>query len=126
MSVILEACLPLRFAVFLSMDTLEKFVKDMEAGNLEAYLKSEDVPADNSAPVKVSQPHSQGPHSIETAGFTSIGSPIMEVTVMRSSSLHNGNSYTCKTAFFILNQSPDQVSLHLANESAFSVHRYFC
>jgi len=36
-----------------SMDTLEKFVSDVLEGNLEPYLKSEAVPANNDAPVKV-------------------------------------------------------------------------
>jgi len=36
-----------------SMEVLEKFVQDYLDGKLEPYLKSEDVPADNSGPVKV-------------------------------------------------------------------------
>jgi protein disulfide isomerase family A protein 3 len=36
-----------------SVDSFEKFVTDFEADKIEAYIKSEDVPADNSGPVKV-------------------------------------------------------------------------
>ena len=35
------------------MDSLEKFVKDFFEGKVDPYLKSEPVPDDNSAPVKV-------------------------------------------------------------------------
>ena len=37
------------------MDTLEKFVNSLLAGELKPYLKSEPVPESNDAPVKVSQ-----------------------------------------------------------------------
>ena len=37
-----------------SIDNLDKFVGDFLAGDLEPYLKSEDVPASNDEPVKVS------------------------------------------------------------------------
>ena len=36
-----------------SVDNFEKFLKDLEAGNLEPYLKSEPIPEDNSGNVKV-------------------------------------------------------------------------
>lgn len=36
-----------------SIENFEKFVKDFEAGNLEPYLKSEEIPEDNSGNVKV-------------------------------------------------------------------------
>ena len=36
------------------MDNLEEFVTDFMADKLEPYLKSEELPADNSGPVKVS------------------------------------------------------------------------
>ncbi len=36
-----------------SVENFEKFLKDYEAGKVEAYLKSEDVPASNDKPVKV-------------------------------------------------------------------------
>ena len=36
-----------------SMDTLEKFVNSLLAGELKPYLKSEPVPESNDAPVKV-------------------------------------------------------------------------
>lgn len=36
-----------------SVDSLEQFVKDFDAGKLEPHLKSEEVPSDNSGPVKV-------------------------------------------------------------------------
>ncbi|XP_076751589.1 disulfide-isomerase A3 [Xylocopa sonorina] len=36
-----------------SVDTFEAFLKDMEAGTLEPYLKSEPIPEDNSGSVKV-------------------------------------------------------------------------
>lgn len=36
-----------------SMETFEKFLKDLEAGKLEPYLKSEPIPDDNSGNVKV-------------------------------------------------------------------------
>lgn len=36
-----------------SIEAFEKFMNDLAAGNLTPYLKSEDIPADNSAPVKV-------------------------------------------------------------------------
>lgn len=35
------------------IENLEAFVKDLEAGNLEPYLKSEPIPTDNSGPVTV-------------------------------------------------------------------------
>ena len=35
------------------MESFEKFVRAFLNGEIEAYLKSEDVPADNSGPVKV-------------------------------------------------------------------------
>lgn len=38
----------------LRMETFEKFVRSFLAGDLEPYLKSEPIPADNSGPVKVS------------------------------------------------------------------------
>ena len=37
-----------------SVDNLEKFVNDLLDGKLEAYLKSEPIPEDNDAAVKVS------------------------------------------------------------------------
>ncbi len=37
-----------------SVDVLEGFVKEYLDGKVEPYLKSEDVPSDNSGPVKVS------------------------------------------------------------------------
>ncbi len=36
-----------------SMDSFEAFLVKLEAGEIEPYIKSEDVPEDNSAPVKV-------------------------------------------------------------------------
>jgi len=36
-----------------SVDSLEKFARDLAAGNLEAYMKSEPVPESNDEPVKV-------------------------------------------------------------------------
>lgn len=36
-----------------SIENLEKFIKDLKNGKVEAYLKSEAVPEDNSGPVKV-------------------------------------------------------------------------
>lgn len=36
-----------------SMDTFEQFLKDYEAGTVEPYMKSEDVPEPNDGPVKV-------------------------------------------------------------------------
>ena len=36
-----------------SVEALEQFARDLVAGNLEAYLKSEPVPASNDEPVKV-------------------------------------------------------------------------
>lgn len=36
-----------------SIDNFEKFLKDLKGGKIEAYLKSEAVPEDNSGPVKV-------------------------------------------------------------------------
>jgi protein disulfide isomerase family A protein 3 len=36
-----------------SVETFEKFMKDYEAGSIEPYIKSEDVPLTNDAPVKV-------------------------------------------------------------------------
>ncbi|KAK7595556.1 hypothetical protein V9T40_013381 [Parthenolecanium corni] len=36
-----------------SIENLEKFMQELSEGKLSPYLKSEDVPADNSAPVKV-------------------------------------------------------------------------
>lgn len=46
---------PLFFFLFLisRVEKLEAFLKDLEAGNLEPYLKSEPVPTDNSGPVTV-------------------------------------------------------------------------
>lgn len=35
------------------VDSLEAFLKDLEAGNVEPYLKSEPVPTDNNGPVVV-------------------------------------------------------------------------
>jgi len=35
-----------------SVESFESFVKDFVAGNLEAHVKSEDIPEDNSGPVK--------------------------------------------------------------------------
>ena len=37
-----------------SVDTLEKFVRDVLEGNLEPHIKSEPIP-DNSGPLKVSR-----------------------------------------------------------------------
>ena len=36
-----------------SVDNLKAFVNDLLAGNIEAYIKSEDVPENNDGPVKV-------------------------------------------------------------------------
>ena len=36
-----------------SVDSLRAFIKDFKAGKIEAYLKSEDIPASNDGPVKV-------------------------------------------------------------------------
>jgi len=36
-----------------SVDNLEQFASDFDAGKLEPYIKSEDIPEDNSGPVKV-------------------------------------------------------------------------
>jgi len=36
-----------------SIDTFKKFMEDYFAGNIEAYIKSEPIPEDNSGPVKV-------------------------------------------------------------------------
>lgn len=38
---------------FYRIENLQKFLDDLEAGNLEPYLKSEPVPEDNNGPVKV-------------------------------------------------------------------------
>lgn len=35
------------------MENLEKFVHDFQDGKLEAYIKSEPIPEDNTTPVKV-------------------------------------------------------------------------
>lgn len=35
------------------IENLQAFLKDLEAGNLEPYLKSEPIPTDNSGPVTV-------------------------------------------------------------------------
>jgi protein disulfide-isomerase A1 len=37
----------------LSVDSLKKFIEDFKGGKLSAFLKSEEIPADNSQPVKV-------------------------------------------------------------------------
>lgn len=39
--------------VIFSVENLEKFVRDFQDGKLEPYIKSEAVPEDNTAPVKV-------------------------------------------------------------------------
>ena len=36
-----------------SMESFEQFLKDLQAGSLEPFLKSEPIPDDNSGPVKV-------------------------------------------------------------------------
>ena len=43
-----------------SVDSFEAFVTKFENGEVEAYIKSEDVPEDNSAPVKVNKISSFG------------------------------------------------------------------
>lgn len=39
--------------MILSVENLEQFARDLAAGKLEAYLKSEPIPASNDEPVKV-------------------------------------------------------------------------
>ena len=41
-------------SITFSMEALEKFAQDYLDGKIEPYLKSEEPPADNSGPVKVS------------------------------------------------------------------------
>ena len=37
----------------ITLDSITEFVKDFKSGSLQAFLKSEDIPADNSEPVKI-------------------------------------------------------------------------
>ena len=41
------------FYLSISMDTFEQFVRDVQAGKVEAYLKSEPLPEGNDEPGKV-------------------------------------------------------------------------
>lgn len=36
-----------------TLDGIKTFIRDFKSGSLEAFLKSEDIPADNTAPVKI-------------------------------------------------------------------------
>ena len=40
-------------ALLFSMDTFEQFIKDVQAGNVDPYLKSEPLPEGNDEPGKV-------------------------------------------------------------------------
>lgn len=46
-------CFFFSFHLLHRIENLEAFVKDLEAGNLEPYLKSEPIPTDNNGPVAV-------------------------------------------------------------------------
>lgn len=46
-----------------TVESFEAFLKDYEAGKLEAYLKSEPVPEPNDGPVKVKKKHMLQPRN---------------------------------------------------------------